>query len=55
VALNKLKSHHEAIESAEIALKTKPDYELALFVKQHALSCLRSKEGTNRYGEPPQH
>jgi tetratricopeptide (TPR) repeat protein len=43
VALNKLKRYLEAIESAETALKTNPDYELALFVKKQALSLLHSK------------
>jgi tetratricopeptide (TPR) repeat protein len=44
VAKKKLKRYQEAIETAEIALKTKPDYELALFVKKHALSCLKQKQ-----------
>ena len=40
LALNKLGRYKEAIETAEIALKLNPDYELASFVKKHALSSL---------------
>jgi hypothetical protein len=42
MALNKLERYQEALEAAEITLKTMPNYELAINAKKYAQSQLNN-------------